>query len=79
MYKRQFLFSGVFYPVTDLPSWVQPVVWATPLWHGVELSRAATLGTDLGPLAVLGHVGYLLLWFLGGLAVAVRTYTRRLS
>ena len=74
-----FLFSGVFYPVTDLPSWVQPVVWATPLWHGVELSRAATLGTDLGPLVVLGHVGYLLLWFLGGLAVALRTYTRRLS
>jgi hypothetical protein len=28
---------------------------------------------------VLGHVGYLLLWAVGGLLVAVRTYTRRLT
>ncbi|MGJ7440411.1 ABC transporter permease [Aquipuribacter sp. MA13-6] len=74
-----FLFAGVFFPVSDLPTWVQPVVWATPLFHGVELTRAASLGTDLGPPAVAGHVAYLLLLALGGLAVAVRTYTRRLS
>lgn len=74
-----FLFSGVFFPVSDLPVWLQAVVWATPLWHGVELSRAATLGTDLGAPVVLGHVAYLLLWFLGGLLLALRTYTRRLS
>lgn len=74
-----FLFGGVFFPVSGLPGLVQPLVWATPLWHGVELSRAATLGTDLGALVVLGHVGYLLLWAVGGLLVALRTYTRRLA
>ncbi len=74
-----FLFSGVFYPVSDLPGWLQPVVQVLPLWHGVELSRAATLGTDLGVPVVLGHVGYLLLWAVGGLLVALRTYTRRLT
>lgn len=74
-----FLFAGVFFPVSELPTWVQPVVWATPLFHGVELTRAASLGTDLGALAVAGHVAYLLLFALGGLAVATRTYTRRLT
>ena len=74
-----FLFSGVFYPVSDLPVWLQPVVQVLPLWHGVELSRAATLGTDLGLPVVLGHVGYLLLWAGGGLVLALRAYGRRLT
>jgi lipooligosaccharide transport system permease protein len=74
-----FLFSGVFFPISDLPGWLQPVVWASPLWHGVELSRAASLGTELGTWAVVGHVGYLLLVAGTGVAVAVRTYTRRLT
>lgn len=74
-----FLFSGVFFPVEQLPVWLQPVVWATPLWHGVELTRAAALGTDLGAWTVLGHTAYLLVVVGVGLAVAVRTYSRRLS
>ncbi len=39
-----FLFGGVFYPIDQLPEIAQPVAWATPLWHGVELSRGAVLG-----------------------------------
>lgn len=74
-----FLFSGVFFPVEDLPGLVRAVVWATPLFHGVELTRAASLGTDLGAGAVLGHTAYLLLLAVGGLLVALRTYSRRLS
>jgi len=34
-----FLFSGVFFPVTDLPAWVQPVVPFTPLYHGVRVAQ----------------------------------------
>ncbi|MDP2658093.1 MAG: ABC transporter permease, partial [Candidatus Deferrimicrobium sp.] len=34
-----FLFSGTFFPVTQLPGWLQPVAYATPLWHGVSLCR----------------------------------------
>lgn len=74
-----FLFAGVFFPVSDLPVWVQPVVWATPLFHGVELTRAASLGTGTDLPSVLGHVAYLLLFALGGLAVAARAYARRLG
>ena len=53
-----FLFSGTFFPWQQLPAWMHPVAFATPLWHGVELSRELTLGTaDAG--SVLIHLGYL--------------------
>ena len=53
-----FLFSGTFFPVSQLPAWIRPVAYATPLWHGVALCRALSLGTaDLGRALV--HVGYL--------------------
>ena len=35
-----FLFSGAFFPISQLPGWLQPVALATPMYHGVELSRA---------------------------------------
>jgi lipooligosaccharide transport system permease protein len=40
-----FLFSGAFFPITQLPGWLQPVAYITPLWHGVELCRAIMIGT----------------------------------
>ena len=48
-----FLFAGAFYPVDQLPGWLQPVAYVTPLWHGVELCRGAVLGT-LGVAAAAG-------------------------
>ena len=38
------LFSGTFFPVSQLPGWLRPVAYATPLWHGVALCRALSLG-----------------------------------
>ena len=40
-----FLFAGAFYPITQLPGWLQPVARLTPLYHGVELCRGAVLHT----------------------------------
>lgn len=72
------LFSGTFFPVDRLPGWVQPVVWASPLWHGTELARAAALG-GWTPVATLVHLGYLVaLLGLGG-RLAVLAYRRRLQ
>lgn len=53
-----FLLSTTFYPLQVYPSWVRPLVLASPLYHGVELVRAATLG--VWDVSVLGHVGLLL-------------------
>jgi len=72
-----FLFSGTFFPITQLPAWIRPVAYATPLWHGVALCRALSLGTaDL--IGALGNVGYLAAIAALGLAAGQRTYRRRL-
>ena len=37
-----FLFSGTFFPISQLPAWLQAVAYATPLYHGVALCRDLT-------------------------------------
>jgi lipooligosaccharide transport system permease protein len=52
-----FLFSGTFFPASQLPAGVRPLVWLSPLWHAVEVCRSLTTGSpgwsDLGHLALL--------------------------
>ncbi len=72
-----FLFSGCFFPITQLPRALQLLAVATPLYHGAALTRAATLG-HLGGAANLGHFAYLLTLSALGVAFARRTFTRRL-
>jgi lipooligosaccharide transport system permease protein len=72
-----FLFSGTFFPVDQLPAWLEPVAYVTPLWHGVELCRDLSLGTaGLAESAV--HVGYLLAWVMVGTAACVSRFRKRL-
>ncbi len=62
------LFSGTFYPVTQLPLGLRFVAYATPLSHGVSLSRGFALGQlhwasfalDFAYLVALAGIGYLL-------------------
>jgi lipooligosaccharide transport system permease protein len=72
-----FLFSGTFFPVTQLPAWIRPVAYVTPLWHGVALCRALCLGTATLPGALL-HTGYLAAVLAAGIWAGNRTYRRRL-
>ena len=71
------LFSGVFFPVDGLPAVVRPLAWLSPLWHGVELCRAATLGTG-APLWPVLHVGYLAVWAVVGFVLVRTILTRKL-
>jgi lipooligosaccharide transport system permease protein len=73
------LFSGVFFQVSALNPWVRWLAYVSPLWHGVQLSRAVSDHDHGSPLAALGHVGYLLAWVLGGLTLAYLSFRRRLS
>lgn len=72
-----FLFSGAFFPVGNLSGWMQVLAKATPLWHGVDLTRMLTLGRVDGPLALV-HVVYLVAFAVGGYFLAVRQLQRRL-
>ncbi len=74
-----FLFSGTFYPVESLPTYLQPLAWVTPLWHGVDLARALSLGTvGQAPLLALVHLAVLVAFVVVGAWLAVRTVSRAL-
>lgn len=74
-----FMFSETFFPLEQLPEWLRPVAWISPLWHGVELCRAATTGTVPSWGRMLVHVVVLLGVVAAGWAWGTRTFTRRLT
>ena len=72
-----FLFSAVFFPLSQLPAGLRAVAYLTPLWHGVALCRA--LATGRAAAAEVGwHLAYLLSVSLLGVLAARITYRRRL-
>jgi lipooligosaccharide transport system permease protein len=72
-----FLFSGTFFPVSQLPDILQPVAWVTPLWHGVSLCRDLSLGhPHLG--SALLHLAVPAVWTVAGFLLARRVFHRRL-
>ena len=44
------LLSGVNFPVSELPAWLQPVSWTIPLTWGTQGLRMAISGASLGAL-----------------------------
>ena len=72
-----FLFSGTFFPIEQLPDLLEGLAYATPLFHGVELTRAAALGID-SALATWQHVVYLVALTIFGAYLANRNLTKRL-
>jgi lipooligosaccharide transport system permease protein len=72
-----FLFSGAFFPITNLDPWMEGLARITPLWHGVDLARMATLD-NLDGDRVLVHVVYLTAMCAFGCWWAVRRLTGRL-
>ncbi len=75
-----FLFSGTFFPVASLPEFLQPIAWISPLWHGVDLSRAILLGTvGDAPLLAVAHLVVLVTLVTVGTLAASRTVAARLE
>jgi lipooligosaccharide transport system permease protein len=72
-----FLFSGAFFPISQLPAAVRPLAYALPLWHGVVLCRAIALG-HAGGWAALGHVLVLALYIVAGAVASIWAFDRRL-
>lgn len=71
------LFSGTFFPIESLPELLRGVAYALPLWHAVDLCRAATLGVA-PQWSVTGHLLYLGAWALAGWCLALARFRRRL-
>ena len=71
-----FLFSGTFYPLSVYPSFLQPIMQISPLYHGTELLRAFTLGRFDWSLA--GHAGVLVVVGLAAFYITARRIGRTL-
>jgi len=72
-----FLFSGTFFPISQLPSGLRPFAALSPLWHGVQLARAATLG-HLDAASVAAHVTVLAGIIVVSSWFGARAFTHRL-
>lgn len=72
-----FLFSGTFFPIEQLPDLLEGVAYATPLFHGVELTRSAALGIEAA-LPAWQHIAYLVAVMGIGSWLAHRNLTKRL-
>ena len=73
-----FLLSGTFFPVAQLPAPAEVVAQVLPLFHAVELARAATLGTATA-LPVVVHVLVPVAYAGLGLVAARWSFARRLA
>jgi len=73
-----FLFSGTFFPLTNLPEPLRAVAWVTPLFHGVELIRGSIVD-QLDPVTAPIHLAYLLVMLGIGVFFAERTLARRMA
>jgi lipooligosaccharide transport system permease protein len=71
-----FLFSATFYPIETYPEAIRIVVQLTPLYQGVDLIRALTIGA-ISPV-LLFHVAYLSIMGIVGLVVVSRRLDRLL-
>jgi lipooligosaccharide transport system permease protein len=71
-----FLFSGIFFPLSRLPGWVQTVAWFIPLHQGVLLMRALMLDGDA--VAALKAAAWIVVVTAGLFALPLNLLHRRL-
>ncbi len=74
-----FLFSGTFFPIEQLPSFLQSLAWLSPLWHGVDLTRGLVYGTVAqNPALMFAHLTILVAIVVVSTWATVQTIERRL-
>jgi lipooligosaccharide transport system permease protein len=73
-----FLFSGSFFPISNLGPVLGAAARVTPLWHGVNLTRMLCLDHVDAPTAAI-NVAVLLVVLVAGWVVATRTLARRVA
>jgi lipooligosaccharide transport system permease protein len=73
-----FLFGGAFFQIEELPGWLQPIAYVTPLWHGIELCRGAVIDS-VSAGNVGAHLAVLGVYIIGGWAACRITFARRLA
>ena len=74
-----FLFSGTFYPLEQMPIFLQPLGWISPLWHATQLGRFLAYGMPIETWLVVVHFAYLALMGVIGMRFVYPKFAERLS
>ena len=74
-----FLFSGTFYPLDQMPIYLQWIGWISPMWHSTQLGRFLSYGMTLEVWQLLMHGGFLLAVFATGMLMAYPKFESRLQ
>ena len=70
------LLSGVFYPIGNMPGWLQAIANALPLTHAVAVGRPLLLGR--WPEGWVLHIAVLAGYGIVGFAIALAVFRKRL-
>lgn len=77
-----FLFSGTFFPISQLPEFLQSIAYVTPLFHGVELVRKIALPSAgeaiVTSMPIWIHVAYLVVMMGAGIYLSIRFLNKRI-
>ena len=74
-----FMFSGTFYPLETLPSYLQWIGWISPLWHSTDIGRALSYGHTVDGWLMIVHFAFLAILFVVGTEVGARQFVQRLA
>jgi len=73
------LFSGTIFPLSVLPVFLQWIGWISPLWHGTQLAREVSYGTDEPFWLLIAHLVFLVALSVVGWRLSVRIARKRLD
>jgi lipooligosaccharide transport system permease protein len=74
-----FLFSGTFFPLSQLPIYLQWIGWVSPLWHANELGRVVSYDMAEPLWLTATHVVVLVVLLVVGVIGTHRVMERRLA
>jgi len=74
-----FLFSGTFYPLSQMPIFLQFFGWLSPLWHATEIGRYLTYDYPVSGPALFMHFFVLSAMIVIGLTASFRIFAARLE
>ena len=73
-----FFLSGTFFPLTNMPIYLQPIGWISPLWHTTELGRYFGYGAEVSTTMLSIHFLFLTAMLVVGIKIANIRFTNRL-
>jgi lipooligosaccharide transport system permease protein len=73
-----FLFSGTFYPLEQMPIFLQWIGWISPLWHSTNFARAVSFGLEVPGWLMIVHVAFLSIAMFAGMLIARKQFVSRL-